>query len=85
MDYNRFSNLVGCHFISDYLSSLSDDELGAEIRSSDFWDADLNRELVWRANNIEPGLFERYIEAESEDDAERIVEKSAKILNVEIY
>lgn len=63
---------------------LSDEALAKAICDLDYWNPDLNLELVRRADKIEPGLFERYMEAEAED-AERIVENAADILHVEIY
>lgn len=77
MNYNRFD------FGDEYkhIESLSDKELAKAIRDIDYCDPDLNRELVWRANDIEPGLFNRYVEAGKEDIGP-IVEKAFKILNV---
>lgn len=80
MNYNRFD--YGTDY--EYIDNLTNEELAQIIRDLDCWEQDLNRELVWRADKIEPGLFERYMEAEAED-AERIVEKAADILHVEIY
>ena len=64
------------------IDELSNEELAKAIRDWDCWDMDLNRELVWRADRIEPGLLKRY---EIEEEFEQIVEKAADILHVEIY
>ena len=79
MNYNRFDFGADCK----YIESLSNEDLAQVVRDLDCWSSDLNRELVWRANEVEPGIFERYIQ--EEEDFEPIVEKAADILNVEIY
>lgn len=61
---------------------LSDEALAKAICDLDYWNPDLNLELVRRADKIEPGLLKRY---EEEEAFEPIVEKAAEILNVEIY
>ena len=82
MDYNRFSSEAGCHYSPAYLLPLTDEELAKAIRDIDYWDHDLLRELVLRADKIEPGLLKRY---EEEEEFEPIIEKAADILNVKIY
>lgn len=52
MKNERFDSTVGCHYSPEYLCSLSDDELAAEIRSLDSWDADLCRELCYRGDTL---------------------------------
>lgn len=84
MDYNRFSNSMGCHYSSEYLTGLSDEELAKAICKLDILDDDLLRELVWRADIRESGLFEAYINAEEWDDAVSIIAKAAEVLNIEI-
>ena len=64
------------------IDELSNEELAKAIHELDCWDYDLNRELVLRADKIEPGLYKRY---EEEEEFEPIIEKAADILNVEIY
>ena len=49
--FERFSNETGCHYTD--LEDLTLEELAAEIRSLPEWDADLLRELCWRADMIE--------------------------------
>ena len=83
MDYNRFSNLVGCHYSPKYLAELSDEELANAICSLECWDADYLRELVWRADIQRSGLFEAYVNADP-DGVMSIVEKAAEVLNVKI-
>lgn len=84
MDYNRFSSSTGCHYSPEYLTELSDEELAKAICKLDILDDDLLRELVWRADIRESGLFEAYINAEEWDDAVSIVAKAAEVLNIEI-
>ena len=64
------------------VDDLTNEELAAEINNLDYWDADLNRALVLRADKIKPGLYKRY---EEEEEFEPVIEKAADILNVKIY
>ena len=64
------------------IDDLTNEELAAEINNLDYWDADLNRALVLRADKIKPGLYKRY---EEEEEFEPVIEKAADILNVKIY
>lgn len=57
MKNERFDSTVGCHYNPEYLCSLSDDELASEIRSLDSWDADLCRELCYRADLLAAVLW----------------------------
>lgn len=74
----RFSNEVGCHYNPEYICSLSDEELAAEIRSLDSWDADLCRDLCYRAS-----LLDEWCDADA-DDAEKLIYAAAEKLGVEI-
>ena len=84
MDYSRFSSSVGCHYTPAYLIGLSDADLANEICSLESWDEDFIRELVWRADILEDGLFKAYVDTEEWEDAITIIEKAAEILNVKI-
>lgn len=74
----RFSNETGCHISPAHLCGLSVEELAAEIRSLDSWDADLCRELCYRAD-----LLDEWCEADA-DDTEKLIYKAAEKLGVEI-
>lgn len=76
------------NYTREYLRSLTDEELAAEIRALDSWDADLNEELCRRA-----GLETEWNESVSDEfeaktlgvmTSEDVVFKAAEILNVEI-
>lgn len=84
MTYSRFSSAVGCHYNPDYLDALSDDDLASVINGLDFYDADLLRELVWRADRIKDGLFKAYVDAEEWDDAIPIIKRAAEVLGIKI-
>lgn len=73
---SRFETHLGWNYDPCYVSSLSDEELAAEIRESD-WDADLLRDLCWRADMIEEWIA-------AEDDFESIAFAAAEKLGVEI-
>lgn len=73
--FERFSTTPGCHYAN--LDELSLEELAAEIRSLPAWDADLLRELCWRA-----GMIEEWDAAE--DDSESVAFAAAEKLGVEI-
>lgn len=78
MKNERFDNTVGCHYSPEYLCSLSDDELASEIRSLDSWDADLCRELCYRAD-----LLDEWCEADA-DDTEKLIYTAAERLGVRL-
>lgn len=48
----RFDETVGAHLDPAWLCDLSDEELAAEIRKSEGWDADLLRELCYRGDTL---------------------------------
>lgn len=48
----RFDETVGAHLDPAWLCDLSDEELAAEIRKSESWDADLLRELCYRGDTL---------------------------------
>lgn len=73
--FERFSTTPGCHYAN--LDELSLEELAAEIRSLPEWDADLLRELCWRADMIEEWDA-------AEDDSESVAFAAAKKLGVKI-
>lgn len=73
--FERFSTTPGCHYAN--LDELSLEELAAEIRSLPEWDADLLRELCWRADMIEEW-------DSAEDDSESVAFAAAKKLGVKI-
>lgn len=74
----RFSNEIGCHFEPEWLLSLSNEGLAMAIRTSESWDADLNRELCWRADMAEEW------ENADESNFESVVYAAAEKLGVEI-
>ena len=73
--FERFSNETGCHYTD--LEDLTLEELAAEIRSLPEWDADLLRELCWRADMIEEWDA-------AEDDSESVAFAAARKLGVKI-
>ena len=62
----------------EWLKSLSDQELGEEIRNLDFWDADLCGELCDRA-----GLADEWA-AVTAENSESLIYKAAEKLGVEV-
>lgn len=45
----RFETHLGCNYDPAYVAGLSDEELIELLEFPDYWDADLLRDLVWRA------------------------------------
>lgn len=75
----RFSRGIGSYAYTEYdIAAMSDAELAQEIRSLDFWDTDLLRDLCWRAD-----LIDEWEEADG-DNFEYIAYKAAEKLGVEI-
>lgn len=78
MKNERFDSTVGCHYSPEYLCSLPDEELVSEIRSLASWDADLCRELCYRAD-----LLDEWCDA-GEDYAERLLYIAAERLGLRL-
>ena len=73
----RFVTHLGPNYDPEYLCEPSDEELAGVIRSLDFWDADLLRDLCWRA-----GMIEEWDAAGEE--FETVAFKAAEKLGLEI-
>lgn len=74
----RFKTHLGANANSEWICSLSDDELADEINKLNYWDTNLIRDLCWRADITD----EEWDEAI--DDFEPLIRKAAQILDVEI-
>lgn len=74
----RFSNDLGCHISPSHLCDLSVEELAAEIRDTPEWDADLLRELCYRAD-----MLDEWCDADDET-SESVAFAAAEKLGVEI-
>lgn len=73
---DRFDDSLGCHYDSGFLCDLSDEDLAMHIREIPGWDADLNRELCYRAD-----LLDQYVYLK---DWEAVVYEAAEKLGVSI-
>lgn len=73
---DRFETHLGTNYNPEWISSLTDEELAEEIRAFPEWDADLCRDLCWRAN-----LLKDFLEAE---DFSPVVQAAAEKLGVDI-
>lgn len=73
---NRFDDSLGCHYEPGFLCDLSDEDLAMRIRETPEWDADLNRELCYRAD-----LLDQYVYLK---DWEAVVYEAAEKLGVSI-
>lgn len=80
-DNDRFSMQDIYNYDTTWLTTLTDEELAAEINSLDSWDTGLIRDLIWRADDGENGLFDEYLFTE---DFEPVIEKAADVLGVHI-
>lgn len=80
----RFENHLGENYTPDYLTSLTDEELAAEIKALDYWDIDLVHDLVWRASILDDSIADEWEADETGDEMESIAFKAAKALCVEI-
>lgn len=54
---DRFDDSLGCHYDSGFLCDLSDEDLAMHIREIPGWDADLNRELCYRADLLDQYVY----------------------------
>lgn len=73
----RFVTHMGANADTEWLCGLSDEELAEEIRKAQEWDADLLRDLCYRADMLDEW------EA-AEDDFENVAFAAAEKLGVEI-
>ena len=73
----RFVTHMGVNADPEWLCGLSDEELAEEIRKAQEWDADLLRDLCYRADMLDEW------EA-AEDDFENVAFAAAEKLGVEI-
>lgn len=71
----RFETHLGYNYNPEWLVSLSDEELAKEIRDAESWDADLLRELCYRADMIDEW---------DNEESESVAYRAAEILGVEI-
>lgn len=54
---DRFDDSVGCHYDEAFLCDLSDEDLAMHIREISEWDADLCRELCYRADLLDQYVY----------------------------
>ena len=54
---DRFDDSVGCHYDEGWLCDLSDEDLAMHIREISEWDADLCRELCYRADLLDQYVY----------------------------
>ena len=78
----RFESHLGANINPKYLCSLSDEELAKEIRDRAEWNADLLRDLVWRADSAENRLGDRW--DEDDENFEALAKEAAQVLGVDI-
>ena len=78
----RFESSLGGRIDPSYLCSLSDEELAKEIRDRAEWNADLLRDLVWRADSAENRLGDRW--DEDDENFEALAKEAAQVLGVDI-